>query len=280
MASDGRTRAGRRCQFRLTRANAAADGANVSPARSGESPSPPCRCRARVKNRPPNVVMTANSATIPRATPGSRSTRPGTSGDPPRAATRRSVTAKPANSTALPPRQAQTQPGQCSGWPSTSGTTRASTASASVTRPGRSRPRPAAARPAGSCRAPATSSATPIGTFTRNTGRQPSPNRLALSSRPPAICPTTTPPASTAAYALMARARGAPLNVRWIRLSTCGIIMAAPVPWTKRSATSTPVDEASPQPSEASVNTDRPARNTRRWPSRSPRRAPVTSSTA
>ena len=76
------------------------------------------------------VVMTANSATMPSATPGSRSTRPGTRGDPPRAASLRSTAAKPANSSTLPPRQAQPQAGQCSGWPRTSGTTRASTATA------------------------------------------------------------------------------------------------------------------------------------------------------
>ena len=50
----------------------------------------------------------------------------------------------------------------------------------------------------GSARAPTASRATPIGTFTRNTGRQLEPNRFALISRPPTICPTTAPPASTA----------------------------------------------------------------------------------
>ncbi len=80
---------------------------------------------------------------------------------------------------------------------------------------------------------------------------------------------------------LMARARGpGAVKVRWIRLSTCGIITAAPTPWTKRSATRAPADGARPQPSEANVNSAAPARNTLRWPRMSPSRAPVTSSTA
>ena len=119
-----------------------------------------------------------------------------------------------------------------------------------------------------------------MGTFTRNTGRQLEPNRFALISRPPASCPTTAPPASTAEYLLIARARAGPAWVRWIRLSTCGIITAAPAPWAKRSAISTPAVPARPQPSEASVNSTSPPRNTRRWPRMSPSRAPVTSRTA
>ena len=84
----------------------------------------------------------------------------------------------------------------------------------------------------------------------------------------------------TAAYSRIAPAREVPVKVRWIRLSTCGIMAAAPAPWTNRSAISMPVDVASPQPSEARVNRASPARNIRRWPRMSPSRAPVTSSTA
>ena len=119
-----------------------------------------------------------------------------------------------------------------------------------------------------------------MGTLTRNTGRQLEPNRFALISRPPTSWPTTTPPASTAEYELIARARAGPAWVRWIRLSTCGIITAAPAPWAKRSAISSPAVPARPQPSEASVNRTSPPRNTRRWPAMSPSRAPVTSRTA
>ena len=49
-----------------------------------------------------------------------------------------------------------------------------------------------------------------MGTLTRNTGRQLEPNRFALISRPPTSWPTTTPPASTAEYELIARARAGP----------------------------------------------------------------------
>src|SRR6266566_3849242 len=81
--------AGSRCQFRLTTANASPAGAKVSPARIGESPRPPCRCSASTKKNPPNTAITQNRAAIPAAVPGSRSSRPGISGAPPRAAARR-----------------------------------------------------------------------------------------------------------------------------------------------------------------------------------------------
>ena len=85
----------------------------------------------------------------------------------------------------------------------------------------------------------------------------------------------------TAAYSRIAPARDVPVNVRWIRLSTCGIMAAAPAPWMKRRAMSMPVEVASPQPwSEARVNRASPARNIRRCPTMSPSRAPVTSRTA
>ncbi len=233
-----------------------------------------------MKKNPLKMVMTVNRAAIATGTPGTRSTRPGISGVPPRPATRRSAAAKAASRGTLAAIRAQPQAGQCSGWPSTSGRTNASTAGVSKARPGRSRVRPGSPRPCGSARVPAASSATPIGTLTRNTGRQLDPNRFALISRPPTIWPTTAPPARTAEYMLIARARDGPVWVRWIRLSTCGIISAAPAPWAKRSATSRPAVPASPQPSEASVNRTSPDRNTRRWPTMSPSLAPVTSSTA
>ena len=124
------------------------------------------------------------------------------------------------------------------------------------------------------------SRATPIGTLTRKTARQPLPNRFAVTSSPPTICPATAPPAMTAAYSRIAPAREVPVNVRWIRLSTCGIMAAAPAPWMNRRAISMPVDVARPQPSEARVNRASPARNIRRCPTMSPSRAPVTSRTA
>ena len=148
---------------------------------------------------------------MPSRTPGSWSTRPGISGAPPRAATRRSTTVNRANSTALLARQAQPHTGQCSGWPRTSGSTRASTAGVSRASPAGSRPRPRSAAPCGSQRAPRASSAAPIGTLIRKTERQVLPNTSAVTSRPPAIWPATAPPAITAAYSRMARARAVPV---------------------------------------------------------------------
>ena len=120
----------------------------------------------------------------------------------------------------------------------------------------------------------------PMGTLTRNTGRHDAPNRFAVTSAPPITCPATNPDDSTAVYALRARARAAPLNRSWMMLMICGIIAAAPAPWTNRAAMSAPMSGASPQASEASVNTATPSRNIRRRPARSPSRAPVISSIA
>ena len=88
------------------------------------------------------------------------------------------------------------------------------------------------------------------------------------------------PEASTAVQALIALARASPTNVAWIRLSTCGSITAAAMPWMTRNVTSWPVFWATPHASEASVNPASPALNSRSWPRIRPRRAPATSSTA
>ena len=92
--------------------------------------------------------------------------------------------------------------------------------------------------------------AIPIGTLTRKTDRQPRPAIFALISTPPAICPATVAPARMAEYLLIARTLASPVKVRWIRLSTCGIISAAPAPWANRSPISCPAEVAIPQPSE------------------------------
>ena len=261
MISAGCPRLPIRCQLRLTRANASPAGAKVSPARSADSPSPPCRCSASVKKNPPNTARTANIAAMPMAAPGSRSTRPGIRGDRPAAATRRSTTANAAKPTTLAARHTQPQSGQCSDWPSTSGSTRASAAGVRIASPAGSSPRPRPPRPRGRSRLPAISSAAPIGTFSRNTGRHVLPHRSALTSSPPTTWPATAPPASTAAYRRIGRARAGPGKDRWMRLSTWGIMAAAPAPCTNRSVTSTLVEPARPQPSEARVNKATPNRN-------------------
>ena len=60
----------------------------------------------------------------------------------------------------------------------------------------------------------------------------------------------------------------------------CGMVAAAPAPWTNRAAMSTPALGANPHTAEASVKTATPATNRFRRPRRSPSRAPVISSIA
>ena len=60
----------------------------------------------------------------------------------------------------------------------------------------------------------------------------------------------------------------------------CGIVAAAPAPWTNRAAMSAVMFGATPQTAELRVNKTIPARNIRRRPRSSPSRAPVMSSMA
>ena len=258
----------------------AAAGANVRPARSGESPRPSCRCSARVKKNPLKMIMTMNRAAIATGMPGSRSIRPGISGVPPVPASRRSAAAKATTRGTLAAISTQPQAGQPSGWPSTSGRTNASTAGVSRVRPGRSRVRPGSPLPGGSARSADTSRITPIGTLTRKTGRQPSLNRFALISRPPTTWPTTAPPAITAEYLAH---RADPGRARVSALDQAQHLRdqhRRADPLREPEPDQRPAEVARPQPSEASVNTATPARNIRRWPTMSPSRAPVTSRTA
>ena len=59
-----------------------------------------------------------------------------------------------------------------------------------------------------------------------------------------------------------------------------GDISAAPLPWTIRAATSAPGSGASAHATEETTKIAIPRVNIRRRPNRSPRRPPVTSSTA
>jgi hypothetical protein len=102
--------------------------------------------------------------------------------------------------------------------------------------------------------------------LTRNTGRHCVPNRFAVTSTPPITCPATNPEDSTAVYALSARARAAPSNRTWMTLMICGIIAAAPAPWTNLAPMSTPIPGASPQVSDARLKVATPATNIRRRP--------------
>jgi hypothetical protein len=143
--------------------------------------------------------------------------------------------------------------------------------------PARSSCRPRFGASGGTTRGTRASTASPIGTLTRNTGRHVWPNRFAVTSTPPTTCPATKPEDSTAVYALSARARAAPSNRTWMTLIICGIIAAAPAPWTNLAPISTPMPGAIPQVSEARVKMATPAMNTRRRPYSAPSRAPVIS---
>lgn len=76
-------------------------------------------------------------------------------------------------------------------------------------------------------------------------------------------CPAAAPTARTAAYTPSAFIRASPVKLRWIRLSTCGIITAEPTPCTSRKTISSVEPCASPQASEAAVNRASPMRWTR-----------------
>ena len=140
-------------------------------------------------------------------------------------------------------RHAQPHAGQPLGCPSTSGSTSASTAGVEhqsppgpAPRPGRTRPRRAAARPTASSTRPTgtlTQEDRPPGAAEQVGGDQQAAEHLAERPSRPTI---------TAAYKLIARAAGRRrCRCRWMRLRTCGIIVAAPTPWTNRSAISAPV---------------------------------------
>ncbi|ATL27713.1 hypothetical protein KY5_2695 [Streptomyces formicae] len=105
-----------------------------------------------------------------------------------------------------------------------------------------------------------TSRTRPTGTLTRNTGRQPVPNRSALTRIPPSTCPAAAPVARTAEYAPSAFTRASPAKWRWIRLSTWGMRTAEPAPCASRKAINSPVPWASPQASDAAVKTASPPR--------------------
>ncbi len=117
---------------------------------------------------------------------------------------------------------------------------------------------------------------TPTGTFTKKIHSQPSPS----TSTPPRIGPTSVATPATAPHRLIARPRDAAGNVRVITAMVCGIITAAPSPWTTRAMMRPPIVSVRPHKNDASVNTVNPTRYTRRGPNRSPSRPVISSGTA
>ena len=95
---------------------------------------------------------------------------------------------------------------------------------------------------------------------------------------------TSGPPISHAAVAPMppsapqipsALFRSAPSgNVVEMIERAVGVMIAAPMPWTARAASSAAGDQASPQRSDAAVKNGTPVMNRRRRPSRSAARPP------
>ena len=98
-------------------------------------------------------------------------------------------------------------------------------------------------------------------------------------STPPASRPTAPPAEATNAKAPMARACSLGSgNIVTIMPRMTAEVIAPPTPCTNRAAIRTISLCARPQPSEARLKTVRPARNTRRRPSRSPSRPANSSS--
>ena len=99
-------------------------------------------------------------------------------------------------------------------------------------------------------------------------------------SQPPSSGPSASAIADTPAHMPIALPRSAGGNVLVMIESVPGIISAAPQPWIAREATSQPSVGAKPIVAEAAAKTTTPIRKTLRRPKMSPRRPPVTSSTA
>lgn len=107
--------------------------------------------------------------------------------------------------------------------------------------------------------------AIPVGTLTKKIARQDS----AWVSRPPASGPADTAAAEMAPQAPSATPRSRPWNSWAIRASEVPNIIAPPMPCAPRARSSHSGLAASPDISDAAVNTARPAVNTRRRPIRS-----------
>ncbi len=105
--------------------------------------------------------------------------------------------------------------------------------------------------------------------------------QLTLSTRkPPRTGPIASASADTPAHVPIALPRSAAGNALVMIDSVAGIIIAEPMPCIARQPTSQVSFGEKPIAPLESANTTTPKRNTLRRPNRSPRRPPVTSSTA
>ena len=109
---------------------------------------------------------------------------------------------------------------------------------------------------------------TPTGTLTKKIHSQP---KLSTST-PPSSGPVIVARPATPPHRPIAGPRFAGGNRCVMNESVCGVINAAPSPWTARAAMSISAVPDSPHHRDAAVNTTMPARKTRFGPNRSPRR--------
>jgi len=118
---------------------------------------------------------------------------------------------------------------------------------------------------------------TPIGTLIRKI----QPQCRCWLIRPPSAGPRARASAPDAAQMPMATLRSrALLNAATMMARVAGMSSAAPTPWMARMAMRMPPLAASPEASEATVKTARPAWKTRRRPNTSASRPPTSSSPA
>ena len=105
----------------------------------------------------------------------------------------------------------------------------------------------------------------PIGTLTKKIHSQPSPS----VSAPPTSGPTATAPPIVAPQAAIAVPRSGPWNSWAISASEVANIAAPPMPCRPRARCRKVALVASPQSSDANVNSPTPITNSRRRPKRS-----------
>ena len=125
---------------------------------------------------------------------------------------------------------------------------------------------------------------TPIGTLMKKIDCQPTFS----TSKPPANGPIAVARPLTLPQMPMARPRSGPSNVAVMIARVMGNMIDAPMPWMPRATSSafmcerppTEMPPDSPQRSEPSVKTVRPAMKTRLRPKMSPSRPAVTRNTA
>ena len=77
---------------------------------------------------------------------------------------------------------------------------------------------------------------------------------------PPRIGPTSMATPAVAPHSAIARPRRSAGKIRVMIAIVCGVIIAAPRPWTTRAMISLSIVAVSPHHSDASVKTVRPAR--------------------